>query len=197
VLDLKGRDRVSRVVAPIAWLLSRTPVTPTYITLAGLAITMGGAFLLAIGQLVAGALVAGFGSVLDMLDGPLARLTGTDSKRGAFLDTISDRVGEAAVWTGIAFFAWDDRTAVTLCVTGLAVSMLVPYVRAKAEVWHVDARGGIMGRAERLLVLLTGVGLNGFGFGFDLLLPTLWLMTVLTGITVLVRTYRTWGRLTE
>lgn len=197
MLDLKGRRGVARVVTPIAWLLSRTPITPTYITLGGLAVTIGGAFLFATGHLVVGALVAGIGSVLDMIDGPLARMTGTDSTRGAFLDTVSDRLGEAAIWTGIAFFAWGDRAAVTLCVTGLAVSMLVPYVRAKAEGWNAEGRGGIMGRAERLLLLLVGTGLHGFSWDVNLLLPTLWAMTILTGITVVLRVYRTWVQLTE
>jgi len=195
VLDVRARKQVSRAVDPIARVVAKTGLTPTAITLLGLTISFGGAVLIAMGYLTVGALVLGFGSLLDILDGVLARLTGKESMRGALLDSFTDRVGEVAAWTGLAFYLADrgEATLVMLAIIGVCGSLLIPYVRAKAESFGVEGRGGIMGRAERLIVFGFGVLLEGLG------LPTLeamlWLLAALTWLTVTQRFYRTWAQL--
>ncbi len=117
------------------------------------------------------------------------RYKGTSSDRGAFIDTMSDRFGEVAVWVGLGVYLRNDSVGLMLCLVAMAFSLLIPYVRAKAESWGAEGRGGWMGRAERMLLCLIGVILAGFGL--DVLEPMLWIFVVLTGLTVVQRTRRT------
>jgi CDP-diacylglycerol--glycerol-3-phosphate 3-phosphatidyltransferase len=194
VLDLRGRSRIAPILDPIAGGLAKARLTPTAVTLIGLGVTICGAILLANHDYVAGAIVSGVGALFDALDGPLARLQGTASIRGAFVDTMSDRLGEIAILAGLAFSLRSDETALMLCLFGLAFALLTPYVRAKAESWGAEGRGGWMGRAERMILVLTGVGLDGLGL--SIILPVLWIFVVLSGLTVGQRIRRTWQQLT-
>jgi CDP-diacylglycerol--glycerol-3-phosphate 3-phosphatidyltransferase len=189
MIDLKARKKAAPILQPIARVLAKTGVTPTMVTVLGLAITMVGAALIANGLLWQGGMIAAFGVLLDALDGPLARFKGTSSDRGAFIDTMSDRFGEVAVWVGLGVYLRDDPVGLILCLVALAFSLLIPYVRAKAESWGAEGRGGWMGRAERMLLCLVGVVLAGFGL--NVLEPMLWIFVVLTGLTVVQRTRRT------
>jgi len=193
LLDLRGRSRLAPILDPIAKGLARIRLTPTAVTILGLLVTIGGGVLIASGRYVAGAAVAGFGSVLDALDGPLARLQGAASIKGAFIDTMSDRFGEVAVLFGLAFSLRRDETGLMLCLFALAGSLLIPYVRSKAESWGAEGRGGWMGRAERVILVLVGVGLEGFGL--HVLRPMLWTFVVLTAFTVFQRIRNTWRQL--
>ena len=193
MLDLRGRSRLAPILDPIAVGMSKVRLTPTIVTLLGLAVTVGGAVLIANDAYVWGGFVAGVGALLDALDGPLARYQGTASIRGAFVDTMSDRFGEVAIWAGLAFSLRDDETALMLTIFALAFSLLTPYVRAKAESWGAEGRGGWMGRAERMLLVLVGVILAGFDL--PVLIPMLWIFVVLSGFTVGQRIWRTWHQL--
>jgi CDP-diacylglycerol--glycerol-3-phosphate 3-phosphatidyltransferase len=193
VLDLRGRSRIAPFLDPIAIGLAKIRLTPTAVTILGLIVTIVGSFFIAADKYVAGALIAGFGGFLDALDGPLARLQGKASNRGAFVDTMSDRFGEIAVWTGLAFSVRAHETRLMLCLFALAFSLLTPYVRAKAESWGAEGRGGWMGRAERMILALVGIGLSGFDL--PTLDATLWILVVLSGFTVGQRIRRTWQQL--
>ncbi len=193
MLEFKARNRVGRAVSPIIRGLERTRVTPTAITVVGLLVTVVGAIIIGSGHPITGVVIVGAGVLLDLVDGPLARATGRASRRGALVDTVADRLGEMAIWSGIAYFVAPDPVRVALCVTGLGASVLVPFVRAKAEAAGVDGRGGWMGRSERLILLLVGVLLSGFDL--PTLDVTLWAVTVLVGITVAQRFHRTWVQL--
>ena len=193
MLDLKGRKRVAPFLEPIAKGLGRIGFTPTTITILGLLISIGGAVLIGFGRLAAGAAVAGFGVFLDALDGPLARAVGTATIRGAFVDTIADRIGEIAIWTGLAVYLRHEPLGLVLCLLSLAFSLLIPYIRARAESWGAEGRGGWMGRAERMLVALFGIGFAGFGL--PVMYPLLWTFTVLTALTVAQRIRHTWQQL--
>jgi phosphatidylglycerophosphate synthase len=189
VIDLKGRKKAAPILEPVAAGLAKLGVTPTAVTVIGLLTTMAGSALIASGYLFWGAFVAALGVALDAVDGPLARRLGTASDRGAFVDTMSDRLGEIAVWVGLAVYLRDDSRLLILCVVALAFSLLVPYVRAKAESAGVDGKGGWMGRAERMILILVGTGLAGLGL--PIMEPVLWAYVILTGLTVLQRTRRT------
>lgn len=193
MLDLRGRNRIAPFLDPIAKGMAKIRLTPTVVTFLGLLVTIGGSFFIANKEYVAGALVGGFGGFLDALDGPLARLQGRASNRGAFVDTMSDRFGEIAIFAALAFALRDDPTGLMLCLFALAFSLLTPYVRAKAESWGAEGRGGWMGRAERMLLALIGVGLEGLGL--PALFPMLWVFVVLSGFTVGQRIRRTWQQL--
>ncbi|NNF69217.1 MAG: CDP-alcohol phosphatidyltransferase family protein [Acidimicrobiia bacterium] len=193
MLDLKARSKLAPVLDPVAAGLDRMRMTPMFVTLLGLAVTIVGSVLIAAGELAWGAGVAAIGALLDALDGPLARRQGTASIRGAFVDTISDRLGEIAIWTGLAYHVREEPILLLLCLIALAFSLMTPYVRARAEAWGAEGRGGWMGRAERLIVSLLGIGLHGLGL--PVLDIMLWAMVVLTGLTVAQRIRKTWGQL--
>lgn len=193
MIDLKARKKAAPILMPIARGLGAIGVTPLMVTIVGLATTIAGAVLIAEGFLATGALVAAFGVVLDALDGPLARHKGTASDRGAFVDTMSDRFGEIAIWVGLGVYLRGDSLALILTLVALAFSLLVPYVRAKAESWGAEGRGGWMGRAERMIVVLTGIFLAAFWS--QVMIPMLWVFVVLTGLTVGQRMRRTWQQL--
>ena len=127
-----------------------------------------------------------------MLDGAVAKASGTASPRGAFFDSVADRVTDALLLGGVAWFL-EDRHGGHIAVLPLAVlatSMLISYERAKAESLGFDARGGLMERAERIIAL--GIGLLFEG----LLIPVLWIMLVLTTFTAVQRFLRVWGQAT-
>ena len=193
VLDVKARKGIDRVVVPIGKALAKVGITPSMITVAGLLVTVVGAVLISQDQLVAGALVASFGSILDIIDGPLARVTGSVSLRGALLDTMADRLGEAAIWVGLVYHVGNEPRLATLAVVALCAAMLVPYVRSKAEGWGAEGKGGLMGRAERLIVMMLGIGLEGFGL--TTIEPMLWFLAIATWLTVGQRAVRTWRQL--
>lgn len=197
MLDIRARKQVSRVADPFARLLARLGLTPTMITVAGFTISVGGAVLIAMGYLAVGAAVLGFGAALDILDGVLARLTNQETPRGALLDSFTDRLGEVAAWTGLAFYLGRRAEATLVLLSLLAVcgSLLIPYLRAKAEGAGLDGKGGLMGRAERLLVFGFGVGLHGVGLAT--LPATIWILAILSWLTVLQRFHRTWAQLQE
>jgi CDP-diacylglycerol---glycerol-3-phosphate 3-phosphatidyltransferase len=192
LLDLLARKKVSRAVDPFARVVARVGLTPTAITLLGLAISIAGAVLIGFGRLTFGAAVLLFGAGLDVLDGVLARLTGAETRRGALLDSFTDRLGEVAMWSGLAFHLGriPDATLVTLSIAAVCGSLLVPFLRAKAEKDGLEGRGGLMGRAERLLVFGFGVGLSGVGL--PTLAPAIWILAVGTWLTVAQRFRRIW-----
>ena len=193
MLDLRGRSRIAPFLDPIAAGMAKLRLTPTVVTLMGLGATFVGAGFIANDMYKTGAIIAGIGAILDALDGPLARLQGTASIRGAFIDTMSDRLGEVAIWASLAFSVRDDAMALMLCLFCLAFSLLTPYIRAKAESWGAEGRGGWMGRAERMILVLLGVLLEGFGL--PVLMPMLWIFAILSGLTVAQRIRRTWQQL--
>lgn len=195
VLDMRARRRVSRAFDPIARGLARLGLTPSAVTVLGLSIAIAGAVLIGLGHLAAGGAVVGLGATLDVMDGILARLTRTETRRGAFLDTFTDRVGEVASWTGLGFYlAEEGRPALaTLSLIAVCGSLLVPFLRARAEAEGVQGRGGLMGRAERILVFCWGVGLAGVGL--PTLVYTVWVLAVLSWVTVLQRFHNTWVQL--
>ena len=188
VIDLRVRPRVQWLLQPIGRALADRGVTPQIMTLLGLVITVIGGLLIGFGQLGWGAGVALIGSALDGLDGSVARAAGTESARGALFDAVSDRVGEVAVFAGLAAAVAPERRVVVLIVLAVGGSMLVPYLRAKAEAEGLDGRGGMMGRAERVLVFSAGL-FSG------LIEPMLWLLVVATWATVAWRFFLTYREL--
>ena len=194
MLDVRARKNVSRAVDPIARVVAKLGLSPTAITLIGAAIGITGAVLISQGYLALGCGIMGFGALLDILDGVLARLTGRETIRGALLDSFTDRVGEVAVWSGLAYHLGElgEATLVMLTIMGICGSLLIPYVRAKAETFGVEGKGGWMGRAERLLVFGFGVGLSEF---WPTLEATLWGLGALIWLTVIQRFVRTWKQL--
>jgi CDP-diacylglycerol--glycerol-3-phosphate 3-phosphatidyltransferase len=185
LIDMRVRPRLQWLLQPIGRNLARTGLTPTMLTFSGLGVTVAGAAVIGLGRPALGAGVAAFGSALDGLDGSVARATGTESPRGAFVDAVADRLGEVAVFTGLAVAQAGSRRVVLLIVLALSGSLVVPYLRAKAESVGLNGSSGFMGRAERVILFSAGL-LSG------LVEPMLWVMVVATWITVAQRFFDTY-----
>lgn len=151
--------------------LARTRVTPNALTAAGVTLCLAAAVIVPFENrnmllyywLAAAVFVVG--SVLDILDGALARAGGKTTPFGAFLDSTTDRVGEGAMLAAIAlvFAREGNDTAVVFTVIGVAGSFLVPYARAKAEALGLRGDVGLGSRAERVVVITAGLVLAPWG----------------------------------
>jgi CDP-diacylglycerol--glycerol-3-phosphate 3-phosphatidyltransferase len=188
MFDARLRTRVEKGLRPVGSNLRRTGITADHLTLLG--VLMAGAAAVAIGNgaLRGGLLLLVLTAVPDVLDGAVAKASGTASPRGAFFDSVCDRLADSLLLGGVAWYLASNepgRVAV-LPLAVLALSMLISYERARAESLGFDARGGIMERAERLIAL-------GFGLLFDsLLVLVLWVMLVLTAVTAVQRFVSVW-----
>ena len=166
VLSLEPRQHAKAwatryVTNPLARVLVTLHVSPNVLTLLGLAIAIGAGVLLGKGQILAGGLVMLAGASTDMLDGAVARLGGKASPFGALLDSVADRLAEAAVLGGLlAYYVGLDQPHLLgtyLTLGTLVASFMVSYLRARSEGLGIPADVGIMGRPERIIVL--GIGL--------------------------------------
>ncbi|MXZ05967.1 MAG: CDP-alcohol phosphatidyltransferase family protein, partial [Acidimicrobiia bacterium] len=145
MIEVWARKYVDRVVAPIGSFLAGLGVRPAHLTITGLVVTLTGSILLALGNVIPGALVILAGSALDGLDGSVARASGSASPRGALLDSVFDRIGETSMYAACSFWLTSrlspqegDPALVVLCVLSLGASLLISYLRAKADVGRVE-----------------------------------------------------------
>ena len=140
---------------PAAEALARIGVSPDAVTIVGLLVALVSAGLVGAGYLLAGGLVLLASGVFDMLDGALARATGKAGPFGALLDSTIDRLSEAAVLVGVSVYFLNEDASLVVVLTFLALtgSMMVSYVRARAEALNVDCEVGVMTRTERVLGL--------------------------------------------
>lgn len=188
MFDGNWREAVDRGLTPIGVSLRRTGVTADMVTITGIVMATGAAVAIATGNLRLGFLLLILTGIPDALDGAVAKASGTSSQRGAFFDSVSDRLTDALLFGGLAWYLADSEPGhmMMLPVAVMSLAMLVSYQRAKAESLGYNAKGGIMERAERFIVL-------GFGLLFsELLVWTLWLMLVLTAVTAVQRFVKVW-----
>ncbi|HUG32257.1 MAG TPA: CDP-alcohol phosphatidyltransferase family protein [Acidimicrobiia bacterium] len=171
---------MTRYLDAIGRALSAIGMTPAAMTGLGLAMVLVGSVMVASGRLVSGAWVIAAGSLLDGLDGAVARASSNVTARGAFLDSAFDRVGEIAAFAGLAFAMEGRARVLLLIVLAVGGAMLVPYMRARAEAEGLVGTGGLMGRSERLILFLAGLV-------FDFIEPMLWIFVVLVWMTALTR----------
>ena len=188
MFDGNWRTTVDKGLEPLGASLRRTGVSADHVTLAGIIMAAGAAVAIGAGYLTLGFLLLVLTGVPDALDGAVAKASGTSSSRGAFFDSVSDRFTDALLFGGVAWYLASEYGGhlAMLPVAIMAMAMLVSYQRAKAESLGFDAKGGIMERAERFIVLGLGLLFN------QLLVPVLWLMFVLTTITAGQRFVKVW-----
>ena len=174
---------------PVARFLARLGVSPNVITLAGLVGACGSAYLLGAGSLAWGGVVMLAAGVLDLFDGAVARLTGRASKFGALLDSTADRVSEAVVLLGLLVYYMEEPSTLgaVLAFAAMVGSMMVSYVRARAEGLGVHWTGGVMTRPERVAVL-GAAAIVGQWWG-PAVLAALAAIAALTTLTTLQRVF--------
>lgn len=188
MFDGHFRSQAEKRLRPIGRNLQRTGIRADHLTAFGIVMAVGAAIAIGAGALRLGLVLLILTAVPDVLDGAVAKASGTASPRGAFFDSVSDRLTDALLLGGVAWYlatGHPGRIAV-LPMAVLALSMLISYERAKAESLGFEAKGGLMERAERLVVL-------GLGLLFsNLLIGVLWVMAVLTAVTAVQRFVKVW-----
>ena len=188
MFDGRFRTNIERGLRPVGASLRRTGLTADHLTLLGMVMAVAASLAIANGALRAGVLLLGLTALPDALDGAVAKAAGTASPRGAFFDSVADRVTDALLLGGVAWYlsSADGGRAAVLPLAVLAASMLISYERARAESLGFNARGGLMERAERLVMLALGLLFD------SVLVLVLWVMLVLSLVTVVQRFAKVW-----
>lgn len=192
MFDGHFRADAERKLKPVGQQLRRTGITADHLTLVGVVMAFGAALAIGNGALRLGLVLLVLTALPDVLDGAVAKASGTASPRGAFFDSVADRFTDALLLGGVAWHLSTTQTGriAVLPMAVLAASMLISYERAKAEALGFDAKGGVMERAERLVALAFGLLFHQF------LVPILWLMLGLTLLTAAQRFLKVWKQAT-
>ena len=189
----EGRKLVAYYLTqPAAELLARTSITPNIITWFGFLITLGAAVLIVTGHLFAAGLVVLLAGFFDILDGALARRTNQTTRFGALLDSTLDRLAEAALLLGIIVLYIRGGFIVGILLAGIALpsSLLVSYVKARAEALGLECQVGLFTRAERMTVLALGLLLSQIDYAF--LVTALAIIVLFSFITAGQRVLYVW-----
>lgn len=159
------------VLDPLARLFLRLGLTPNMVTMLGLLGNTVGAYFLARGEFLTGGLLVAVMTPIDALDGTMARLRGEASDWGAYVDSVSDRYAELIIYGGLLyhFLTVGDTLGGMLTFGAAAGSVLVSYVKARAEGLGYEAKVGILTRAERYIVLAPALVFNFVYIGLGIL----------------------------
>jgi CDP-diacylglycerol--glycerol-3-phosphate 3-phosphatidyltransferase len=195
LLSARIKEAGRSVLAPVVRLAVRLHLTANTVTVIGFVIVVVASALVASGQLLWGAAILTAGSLLDAVDGALARAQGTTSAFGGFLDSTLDRAGEAILYIGVG--AWlltalpDPTWPMLALMVALAGSFLVSYSHARAQGIGLAADVGLAPRTERLVLVITGIALAGLGLTAGLV-GALAIIAALTVATVIQRIWHVW-----
>ncbi|MBI4334959.1 MAG: CDP-alcohol phosphatidyltransferase family protein [Chloroflexi bacterium] len=180
-----------RMAAPVVQAISVVKLSPNAVTVAGFVVTLAAAVLIGLGHFLAGGIVVIVAGFFDMLDGALARHQGKVTRFGAALDSTLDRYAEAVLFLGLLWFYFPRGSLLTtvLIYAVLVGSLLVSYVRSRAEGLGLKGESGIFTRPERVVVLALGLLVNQ-------VIIALWVLAILTHVTVLQRLASIWKQTT-
>lgn len=181
-----------RLIDPVANWFVRNGVHPNTITAIGTGCTIIAAVIFAMGHIRTAGWFLGLTALFDVLDGTVARRSGKTSNFGAFLDSTLDRLSDGALFVGLAtFYALDPvhRSAwmMLVCMFGLVGAMMTSYTRARAEALGIDAKVGMVQRAERVVLLSAPQAFFGLALGGWVLNTVIGIITVGAWITVIQR----------
>ncbi|QQR80297.1 MAG: CDP-alcohol phosphatidyltransferase family protein [Deltaproteobacteria bacterium] len=192
------------LTSPFIKLMIRIKISPNALTVWGFVISCLAAYFFYQGHIAAGGWTMIFGATFDMFDGHIARLTGRETRSGAFFDSVMDRFCEGVILLGLAAY-YRDSWLLYMVVLALIGSMMVSYTRARGEGVGVDVKEGFMQRPERIVYL--GVG-SVFSPVFSFLLSSfvilpphflnsgaIILIAIMTNITALQRMFLVMKRL--
>jgi CDP-diacylglycerol--glycerol-3-phosphate 3-phosphatidyltransferase len=179
------------ITQPAAELLAKTSIKPNIITWLGFLVTLGAAALIATDHLLAAGVVVLVAGFFDMLDGALARRAKQTTRFGALLDSTLDRLSEGMLLLGILILGLKDQsTAIVLLVFfALIGSLLVSYVKARAESLGLECQVGLFTRGERVPVLALGLLLSQFNYA---LITALAIIVIFSFITAAQRVLYVW-----
>jgi CDP-diacylglycerol--glycerol-3-phosphate 3-phosphatidyltransferase len=162
LIDIR-RNLAYRITDPIVGILSKSGITPNALTFINLALNVGAAYVITTGHFLPGGILVLVAGLFDLLDGALARFTKQTTKFGAILDSVADRISEAAIFCGLLiWYIPQEGTSleILLIFVVLIGSFLVSYIRARAEGLGWQCQVGLFTRAERVIVLAIGLLIN-------------------------------------
>ena len=176
------KSLASHITNPMVGALNKIGVKPNALTFLGLAINVGAAYVIAINHLFLGGILVLVSGLFDLLDGALARFANQTTKFGAILDSTVDRISEAAIFCGLLvwYIPRGSTLEIMLIFAVLVGSFLTSYIRARAEGLGLECQVGLFTRAERVIVLATGLLVNQ-------VFIVLWILVVFVYITVVQR----------
>ena len=174
---------------PAISLLISLKISADGATFIGLIIAVISGYYISQGQFILGGGLVLIGAIFDLLDGGIARSTGKVTKRGALTDSVFDRVSEIVILSGLGMYYVSaekvDSTAVLLAFSAIGGSLLVSYVRARAEGLGVKGTAGFLTRPERIVITVTGLVL-----GYPLIV--LWILGIGTPLSAIWRFLDSW-----
>ncbi len=150
------RDWVMWLIGPIERLLVRSGVSPDVFNYLGIALGAAAGVAFARHELALAGLAILLGGLADIFDGRIARARGVTSQYGAFMDSTLDRFAEVFSFVGVTWYLSGTPLGAALAVVAITGSLLVSYTRARGEALGVTGTGGVMQRAERLVILALG-----------------------------------------
>ena len=162
LIDIR-RNLAYRITVPVVRILSKSGITPNALTFINLALNIVAAYVIATGHFLLGGVLVLVAGLFDLLDGALARFTKQTTRFGAILDSVADRISEAAILCGLLIWYIPQEEAsleIVLIFVVLIGSFLVSYIRARAEGLGWQCQVGLFTRAERVIVLAIGLLIN-------------------------------------
>lgn len=162
LIDIR-RNLAYRITDPVVRLLSKSGITPNALTFINLALNIIAAYVIATGHFLLGGILVLVAGLFDLLDGALARFTKQTTRFGAILDSVVDRISEAAILCGLLIWYIPQEEAsleIVLILIVLIGSFLVSYIRARAEGLGWQCQVGLFTRTERVIVLAIGLLVN-------------------------------------
>ena len=185
------RTIASYLTPAIVRFLSRTGITPNTLTIVGFLVSLGAAALILTGNQFAAGFVVIAAGFFDMLDGSLARNTDQVTRFGGILDSTLDRLSEASLMVSIIVVFGIDGSIPGIWITSIALvsSMMVSYIRSRAESAGIDCEVGIFTRPERIVILAIGLLLSGFD---NALLITIGIISFFSIFTIIQRLLHAW-----
>ena len=194
MFDGRLRSQVDAAVKPIGNSIKKAGISADMLTASGIVMAVAAAVAIGAGALRLGFALLILTGIPDLLDGAVAKASGKSSLRGAFFDSVSDRLTDGLLFGGIAYYlaaSGEPPWVVMLPVAGYVTASVVSYIRAKADALGFDARGGIVERAERFILLAIGLLFE------PVLLPVLILIIVLNAVTAGQRFVKVWNQATR
>lgn len=167
---------------PVVLLLAKTSITPNTITWFGFLLSVGATVLIVTEHLFAAGLLVLVSGLFDLLDGALARHTNQATRFGAVLDSTLDRLAEAVLLLGILILYAREQSVIGILLVGIALpsSLLVSYIRAKAEALGLECKVGLFTRGERVIVLALGLLLSQIDYALIAALGVIVLFSLFT-----------------
>ena len=187
LIPLSLRLKFRSMLEPLARALSSGKVHPNTITVMGLVPAILAGFAFAVGRVRLGGIFLGISGLLDLMDGLVAKISNRQTSFGAILDSTLDRYGEIAVFVGLAVL-YRETTTLYAVMLALCGSLMVSYVKARAEGLGFSCESGLLQRPERLVIILVGA-LAGVGY----LKWAIWIVAVLANATAVERLIRVKG----